>query len=391
MTTISRATRKGKELWFQQDEYVARVRRAQAELRDRNLDVLISFHPESTTYLTGFYTAGYLLFQLVILPVDGAPTVVYRDVEQYHLDRTYAFTDAFAWSDGDDHASVTIAALKPIIGSSARIAFEPGVHLTLSVLSRLRQELAGSSFVDVGPLIAQLREIKSPAEIAYLRRAGQIADLGVAAAVAATRPGISERDLALSISSAMVRAGSDHCEPGAVASGERAGRVHTRYADRVVLAHDLVNIEVNPQVRHHYARCLRPIKVGRATADEKRLAAKLIEIQDRALETVRPGTFAAVPDSIYRDGFLEIGAHLSPPLEHMDHYPNQTFYSLGFLLNPTQTLHSAVPGCTWQFEAGMTFHTYYLVDSLPFSETILVTGAGYERLTNAPRQLLEST
>lgn len=71
-----------------------------------------------------------------------------------------------------------------------------------------------------------------------------------------------------------------------------------------------------------------------------------------------------------------------------DTYTNQTFYSVGLLLQPPggEPLEAA-PGCDWFFEDGMTFHTYVLARGFGMSETIAVTRDGIERLTSFPRKL----
>ena len=87
-----------------------------------------------------------------------------------------------------------------------------------------------------------------------------------------------------------------------------------------------------------------------------------------------------VPDRVYRDGVLSAGLRST--------YTNKTFYSVGLLLHPSggESLE-ATPRSNWSFEAGMTFHTYVLARGFGMSETIAVTGDGYERLTNFPRRL----
>ena len=106
----------------------------------------------------------------------------------------------------------------------------------------------------------------------------------------------------------------------------------------------------------------------------------LIAIQDAALDEVRAGVAASVPDRIYRQGVLSAGLR--------DSYTNKTFYSVGLLLQPSggEALE-ATPRCDWEFEAGMTFHTYVLAGGFGMSETIAVTGNGHERLTNFERRL----
>jgi len=107
----------------------------------------------------------------------------------------------------------------------------------------------------------------------------------------------------------------------------------------------------------------------------------IIAVQDEALDAVRPGVAAAVPDAIYRRGILSRGLR-------KDH-TNKTFYSVGLMFPPTggEALEAA-PDSAWTFEEGMVFHTYVLADSFGFSETIAITADGLEKLTRCPRELI---
>ena len=58
-------------LWFNMAEYRARIARVQGELQRRGLDALLAFEPESVTYLTGFHSMQYAMFQFVIVPAHG--------------------------------------------------------------------------------------------------------------------------------------------------------------------------------------------------------------------------------------------------------------------------------------------------------------------------------
>lgn len=252
--------------------------------------------------------------------------------------------------------------------------------MTASRYLALSAGLAGMTIVDADGMVARLRLVKSPAEIAYQRAAGRAAEAGMRAALDTARSGVSERLVAANIVAAMIRAGSDHPGPGPLSSGERAFHLHGGFTDRVLQRGDTLQCECTPAVRHYHARFMRTIKIGVASEAERRKLAAIIAVQDEALAEVRPGVQACVPDAIYRDGILSRGLRKD--------YTNKTFYSIGLMMPPTggEALEAA-PGATWIFQAGMVFHTYVLADSFGFSETIAITQGGYERLTTFPREL----
>ncbi len=367
--------------WFEKAEYDGRLARVREALRESGREALVAFQPETVTWITGFFTRGYGSLQCAVVPVEGPPLVVCRDVEEYYVRTTSVFPDCRLWRDGDDPMSAVAGAVRDCVGESGRLALERDAWpLSAARFEALAESLPEIEWVDASRRIGAMRLVKSPAEIEFQRRAGRAAEAGMRAAVETVGVGVSERELAAEICAAMIRAGSDLPGPGVLSSGERAFHLHGGYSDRALRRGDRVQVETTPCVNHYHARFMRPIKVAEASAEEERVVARLIEIQDAALAEVRPGVAASVPDRVYREGVLGAGLR--------DEYTNKTFYSVGLLLQPSggESLEAA-PGAAWRFEAGQTFHTYVLARGFGVSETILVTEAGYERLTGFERRL----
>ena len=367
--------------WFSRAEYESRLDKTQASLREQQLTALLAFEPETITYLTGFFTRGYDSFQFAIIPAQGEPVIVCRDMEAYYLDNSAVFGDRFLWRDSDDKDELMGRAVTSVVGRSGPVGIElASWQLPARRFLALQAALPGLDYVDCSELVSRQRIIKSAAEIAYQRRAGRAAEAGMDAAIATAVPGNSEREVAAAICAAMVRAGSDRPGPGVLSSGERAFHLHGGYNDRIIQPGDHVQIETTPNVRYYHARFMRPIKAGVATDADHAFVAQLIAIQDRALAEVGPGVAATVPDRLYREGVLAAGL--------ADSYTNKTFYSVGLMLKPTSGEPlEATPASTWSFVPGMTLHTYVLAGGFGISETITITATGYERLTNYPRQL----
>lgn len=372
------------EPWFERAEFEARLARVQADLKRRGLDGLLAFQPETVTWLTGFFTRGYTSFQLAIIPAEGQPVLVCRDVEEYYLDATCVFPGRALWTDSDVPVAIAASAIRQCLGLAAKVGIETTAWpLSVARYEQLQDGLAGYHFTDESQLVAKMRLIKSPAEIALQRRAGKAAEAAMQAAIDSAGVGVSEREVAAEVCAAMIRAGSDLPGPGVLSSGERAFHLHGGYSERILERGDLVQIETTPNVRHYHARFMRPIRVAEVSDEDVETVESLIAIQDAALNEVGAGVSAAVPDAVYREGVLARGLR--------ETFTNKTFYSLGLLLRPSggEALEAA-PGANWHFETGMTFHTYVLAQGFGMSETIAITDSGYDRLTRFPRQLFKA-
>lgn len=375
------AVDEGASPWFERQEYLDRVRRLQRVMCSLGIEALLAFQPESVTWLTGFFTRGYSTFQFAFVPAEGEPSVFCRDVARYYLERTSVFGGHGVWADGDDRFAAAASFVRAKLSGARRVAAELDAwQMTAQRYLALKAALPEIDLIDADGAVAKLRLIKSPAEIAYQRRAAKAAEAGMQAALDTARAGVSEREVGAAIVAAMIRAGSDHPGPGPLSSGERAFHLHGGFTDRVLRHGDTLQCETTPAVKHHHARFMRTIKIGAASQLEEAKLQAIIEVQDTALAAVRSGVAASIPDAIYRDGILGRGLRKD--------YTNKTFYSIGLMMPPVggEALEAA-PGATWTFEPGMVFHTYVLADSFGFSETIAITETGFERLTQFPRRL----
>jgi Xaa-Pro dipeptidase len=370
------------EPWFAEEEYRTRLERVQECLVQRNLDGLILFQPESVTWLTGFFTRGYTSFQCVLVPQQGDPITCCRDMEAYYLDHTSVFPERQYWKEDDDPAAVAGSLMKRRFSKASRLGIEMSAWpLSLARYKTISDVLGGIEFLDGTDIVATLRQVKSPAEIRLMRRAAKVAEKGMATASEVTRAGLTERAFAAEVSATLIDSGSDMQGTGVLSSGERALHLHGSYSDKVMLSGETVQFEVLACVRHYHARFMRTIKIDEVSEQEKDLAGRLIKIQDAALAEVGPDISVRVPDQIYRQGVLDAGLS--------EVYSNKTFYGVGLLLPPSggETLEVG-PQSNWKFKQGMTLHSYVLAQGFGFSETIVVTGQGCERLTMFPRKII---
>ncbi|MFK7803491.1 MAG: aminopeptidase P family N-terminal domain-containing protein, partial [Anaerolineae bacterium] len=159
--------------WFLKSEYQARLEQTQFALKQLNLDALLAFEPETVTYLTGYFTRGYDTFQFAIVPAEGQPLIVCRDMERFYLENTAVFQDHVFWSDGDDKMAVGVSAIREMVGTQARCGIEmDSWQLTAGRFVAIQNALPDLKLVDCSTLVSAQRVIKSPAEIGYQRLAG---------------------------------------------------------------------------------------------------------------------------------------------------------------------------------------------------------------------------
>jgi Xaa-Pro dipeptidase len=162
--------------------------------------------------------------------------------------------------------------------------------------------------------------------------------------------------------------------------------MHGKLSDDPLQSGDVLHLELVPKVSGYCARLMRPAVMGPPSNELQNAATQLIEIQDRQIAAMYPGAVAKKVDAIMRYGAVDAGLR--------EDYVNNTGYTLGYYFEqaPRTSDFTRVftPEADWSLEAGMIFHMYTSAAAgIAFSETVLVTGEGPERLTKIERKLFE--
>lgn len=370
-------------LLFSREEYGQRVETVRRHMRDRGIDVLLVDEAESLFYLVGFGPSA-AMYQVCLVPIDRDPIMLLRRLDEpAFLERTW-LREHVAFADWEDPIRVLAATLSKREWAEARIGVDLDSHyLPVRRYEAIRAALPKATFVDFSRVFWELRLRKSPQEIAYLRRASRIADAAMRAAIAAAGEGKSEREAAAVASRVFLDMGADHGRVGPITSGSRSSSLHGELRDHRLQAGDILHMELVPSVHGYSARVMRPTAIGTPAPAQVETARRLVEIQDEQLAAMRPGTVAKDVDRICRSRVLAAGLR--------ETYENITGYTLGHYARygprASDFTRIFLPTSEWVLEPGMVFHMYTSAGGMSFSETVLVTEQGHERLTKIERTL----
>jgi Xaa-Pro aminopeptidase len=368
---------------FSREEYARRLAAMRAKMRERDAELVLVDEAEHLAYLTGFDRSA-TRYQACAIPLEGEPVMFLRALDEpSFLERSW-LTDRVTISDWEDPVAIIARELNRRGWANRRIGLEvDSNYLTVRRWQALTAAFPAASFVDFGEVLRELRLRKSPDEVALLRRAANIADRALVAAVTAAGEGRNEREAAAAASRTFLELGADSPRVGVVTSGSRATSLHGGLGSHRLERGDLLHMELVPQVHGYSARIMRPTAIGAASPTQVDTARVLVELQDRQLAAMKPGIVAADVDRVVREGVL--AAKLR------DRYDNATGYTLGYYApwspRTSDFTRLFVPTATWALESGMVFHMYVSAQGLAFSETVLVTDGGVERLTQTERIL----
>ena len=353
-----------------------RRERALAQMEKHDLDVLVLGRQANVRYVSGapqLWVAGTRPF--------GPTCVVIRETGAIHLLST--------WDEGvpDDipHENLygiawnpmnTISVLKGIDGAAdaKRVgtdALSPGFAELLPVA------FPNAELVDGELAMRAARRIKGPEEVISLREAIRVAEVGLAAAVAELRPGISEKTLAGVLLEAMAAGGvsTPATQDGAwVTSGEHPWQ----RANREVREGDLVAFAAGALAGGYVAEVGRTWPAGdTVSAEARRLYERSNALYNKMLGACRPG--ASTRDLL--EAYDAAGEQLPPmPVAHglgLGFDPpvvSETLWAAGEHdhLEPGMVL--AITGYVWQQDVGAVLRR----------DTVHITAEGTEVLTTSP-------
>jgi len=368
---------------FSEAEYRDRLERLRAAMRAHGAEVMVLDDAEILAYFTG-YERSVSFYRACLVPLTGNPVMVLRALDIMPFQEKSWFPDHIGYPDTMNGVDAVAQALTDRGYAKAPIGIDLGSHaMTVASYEALRAALPEARVVAMTGVPWELRLIKSPREIDYTRRACAIADQTVREIAAAARPGISERNMSALTARLYIELGGDPGHVGPITSGNGWGFLHGHLHDHPLVNGDILHLELVPRYNGYSARLMRSIIIGTPTEQQMRDAALLRDAQDKQLAAMRPGALAADVDAILRNELLANGLR--------DSYPNITGYTLGYYsqqpLRSSDFTRVFNTDSQWKLEAGMVFHMYTSARGFAFSETVLVTADGAERLTKIERKL----
>ena len=313
---------------FPKEEYLQRLSALQERLKSRDLDAILCYTPENIYYLTGYSTTGYYVYQCLIVPADHDPIMVTRELETPNVVYGTWLKHYQTFKDTEDPVTVTCRTIAEYGLDNKKIGLETTSWFLLQqdyekTVSMLPKAKIGNG----ANLVEEGRVIKSARELECMREGGGIVVKGMEAGVAASRPGVTENDVAGEVAKSLISNGSLYfASQPYVVSGPRTAMAHASWMGRRLEAGDPVFFEMSANVKRYSAALMRTINLGQPNDELKRLADASLAGLSAAIETIRPGVTSGDVDNACRGAIARAG------FGHTFHH--RTGYSIGIGFPP---------------------------------------------------------
>lgn len=291
-----------KYLTFSPEEYGQRLDRAKRLMEEQRLDALLVSALSNIVYLTGYRThlfdSNFRPF-LAIIPRDGDPTLLLPNLELGAGQENSPFADIRAWGATPGCiAPDSITAARDVIMekglAKGRIGIEQGsgmrIGMGLDQFAQLKSFLPDVEWPNSAPLLWQLRKIKSPTEVAYIRESQRVTDAAYHAALDLGAVGVSERDLQRVLGTTMMQEGADRTGMLIVSSGPDRYKMMNPYAsDRRLENGDMIIFDIGCVYNGYWSDITRGYFVGSVSEDQRRFYEAATAITEDAVRAVKPG------------------------------------------------------------------------------------------------------
>lgn len=377
--------------------YRKKVAQIQASLEQKGLDGLFVHH-----HLNIYYTIGFFHFPTerpvcLFIPKAGTPLVFVPKLEEDYVGESGLVPEVevyFEYPGIPNPIDFMMERLAKRGYGQGRLGFEGS--MSVGMRERLGRGLPEVTWVEAGEIIAGLRLVKEPEEIALHRKAAEYADRMLAAGVAFVQERGRKGDFPteVEISQYVTDFGVNRMQEeldevivvsmlagGLVYAGPRSAFPHGLPSRRKVQLGDTLILSLGGAVGGYFAESERTFFVGEPTAEQRRYYEVCAAAQEVGTQALKAGSLCSEPNEVCLNVIRQAG--LGEYIKHRQgHGIGITYHEPPWIEAGDQTVLQ--PGMVVSSEPGIYVpgHAGYRV-----SDTVLITADGPERLTKFPRDL----
>ncbi len=281
-------------------EYAARIDRVRAGLAERGIDGLIAYgahrdyHPADLRYLARWYCVEEEQAALFV-PASGPTTLLTDAIWDLERAQAEAFADDMRYARDMGGALADIISDAGGQGTTIGIAGFP-VFPAPTYLA-LKERLPSAMFSDASDLTAELRIVKSPAELDLMRAASRISDDAMRAGLAVIEDGATETAVAAAAEAVIRAAGAEPSFVTEMGSGARTALGTFLPGERRLAEGEIAVLDCGARLHGYHGDMCRTVVVGEPSPEQRRRLEAVEAAVGNAIAAIRPGvTVGAIRD-----------------------------------------------------------------------------------------------
>jgi Xaa-Pro aminopeptidase len=356
-------------------DFPKRIARLQTALGGAGIDVaLLSVGPD-LPYFTGYEAMASERLTVLAVRPEGESVLFVPELEAPRV--TPGGFEVRAWRETED----PIRLASSLVSKPARVAV--GDHMWAVFVTRFIEEWPDSSLVPASSVTQEMRILKDPSEIEYLRLAARAVDRVMARIpLEVAFAGRTEAQVARDLAELTVEEGHDSAEFTIVASGPNGASPHHHPGERVISEGDLVVSDFGGRWRGYYSDSTRTFVVGEADAGQRAAHEAVLEANRAGRAAVAPDVPCQEVDRVARRVISEAGFG--------DRFIHRTGHGIGLEVHEHPYM---VEGNDRPLEPGMAFSVepgVYLPGRLGvrIEDIVVCTDDGGESLNQSDRGLV---
>jgi Xaa-Pro aminopeptidase len=237
--------------------------------------------------------------------------------------------------------------------------------------ARLRDRFFGFAVQDATPLLAALRQVKTPYEQEMMRRTVEISSEAHRAAMLATAPGKYEYEVEAALEAVYLRNGAmSWGYPSIVGSGPNATILHYNESSRRMNPGDLLLIDAAANYKGYTGDITRTFPVsGTFTREQRDIYELVLAAQEAGMKAARagnrPADVQAACDEVLRAGLVRLGLVTDATGQQFKMWATHgVFHWIGMDVHDVGGRGPLAPGMTFVIEPGIYVREAAL-DALP--------------------------
>ena len=288
---------------FTVEEYQRRLTGLRALMAARDIDAVLITTESNHRYFTGHVTHRWShkytgIFAL--LPAEGEAVLMVTPMEASMCAEDSWIEKICTFPAGHTLQGVEtiLQAVRDLGLGRGRIGTELGgmdwMRIPFEDFRQLQRDLPRIDFVDASSMMWQMRARKSGPEVDRIRAAVAITDQAYIALFAATKPGMTERDIHRLLAVEHLERGAElpgsitmaPCIPGSERVSDRTLR---RPTDRVLTSGELITQDAGGVCRGYWSDYTRMFALETASSAHKEIYGVVYDCLQAAIDVARPG------------------------------------------------------------------------------------------------------